>query len=143
MFDFPEFKIKPWDHIAIIHTWSMEHMCALKYLLKNVSRIMKIVHSALTWSKLLISHWITMISPPTTMIWCVAKKVGHKWAHKFSLHSSLTYLLTNTDYILLHSCNFHFWPVHNDHLHINPYYVDSSMNGATCLAWHLFTVFFL
>ena len=26
-YDLPEFKIRPWDNIAIIHTWSMEHMC--------------------------------------------------------------------------------------------------------------------
>ena len=40
VYDLTEFKIRPWDHIAIIHTWRME-----QDLPKNVSRIVKIIHS--------------------------------------------------------------------------------------------------
>ena len=33
-YDLPEFKIRPWYHRAIIHNWSMEHMCIARFAQK-------------------------------------------------------------------------------------------------------------
>ena len=33
-YDPSEFKISPWDHIAIIDTWSIEHMCITRFAQK-------------------------------------------------------------------------------------------------------------